>query len=158
RGGGFSGDVTVGVEGVPAEIDVTSHVETPERTRLDIHGRSVMAARAMTIVGTSGNASPRAVVTVAVDPLPGSLDPAFGDGGLVPLFGVSAFTQAGFDTKGRIVAIDSPMGIVRYLPDGGPDTTFGDGGAAPLEPKTLVGLLGEPSFDDATRITLASSA
>ena len=59
---------------------------------------------------------------------PGSLDPAFGNGGKVLTPGGGA-TDAILQSNGDIV-VSGGFGVARYLPTGKLDTTFGSGGLA----------------------------
>lgn len=65
----------------------------------------------------------------------GTLDPAFGVGGVVRSSPPAAFFQAGvLQADGRIVVVGSDaalddMVVFRYLPSGAPDPSFGAGGA-----------------------------
>ena len=68
----------------------------------------------------------------------GSLDPSFGEGGVVKtdLGGDEQVNAITIDSEDRIIAggtiltRDGPVRLVRYLPDGSLDPSFGDGGVA----------------------------
>lgn len=65
----------------------------------------------------------------------GGLDPAFGDGGLVTEPSSTSYGAVAYDLtldgEGRVLAggvVDYQAAIVRYIPDGSFDSSFGDGG------------------------------
>lgn len=75
----------------------------------------------------------RSAISIAA---PGALDPSFGSGGIA-VGPVGYFTDAGLQSDGAIVAVGSDPRIQLFTvfrivlrPDGGLDTTFGEGGAA----------------------------
>jgi uncharacterized delta-60 repeat protein len=65
----------------------------------------------------------------------GTLDPSFGTGGIATLPTAAYLNSVAIDSQGRIVALgDRPAGdsyrfvLMRFLSDGGPDPSFGNGG------------------------------
>jgi uncharacterized delta-60 repeat protein len=65
----------------------------------------------------------------------GTLDPSFGTGGIATLPTPAYLTSVAIDSQGRIVALGSrPAGdgyrfvVMRFLSDGSPDPSFGNGG------------------------------
>ena len=67
---------------------------------------------------------------------PGDLDPTFGVGGIVRtelfsnLTGTREAKDIAIQSDGKYVVVGSGLGVVRYMPDGQIDPTFGFGGAA----------------------------
>jgi uncharacterized delta-60 repeat protein len=90
-------------------------------------------------VGAGGaGASPEDVILARLT-ADGLFDPNFGDGGMVrdaPEGEPAALADLAIDDQGRIVVAGivagRNMGLIRYLPDGARDTSFGNGGAAKL--------------------------
>ena len=78
--------------------------------------------------------------TAAAQAAPGALDPTFGSGGVVLTdLGTATFEGLEVQPDGKVVALDSGFDpqlyqrVLRFLPDGTPDTSFGgDGVAEPL--------------------------
>ena len=74
---------------------------------------------------------------------PGSLDPSFGKGGVVITNGFGTPSRAILQSNGDIlVTVNSstggPSGVLRYLPDGSLDSSFGSGGFAAITSSTLL--------------------
>ena len=72
---------------------------------------------------------------------PGSLDPTFGNGGLVVTNGHGTPGDAVLQSNGDILVTvggGGAGGVLRYLPSGKLDTTFGSGGFAPISSSALI--------------------
>lgn len=97
---------------------------------IDPQGRIVVAG---TTTSFDGIGSAIALARFLPD---GTPDPSFGEGGQVETrLGLSGATDAAFDPAGRIVVVGSGQRaghllptVVRYLPNGDLDPSFGDGG------------------------------
>src|ERR1700749_5281276 len=89
------------------------------------------AATARTAPAAAGRSAEAILVKAqaAAASTPGSLDPAFGNGGKVLAPGGGA-TDAILQPNGDIV-VSTGSGVARFLPTGKLDATFGSGGLAP---------------------------
>lgn len=79
----------------------------------------------------------------AASAAPGSLDPSFGKGGVVITNGFGTPSDAILQPNGDIlVTVNSntggPSGVLRYLPNGSLDSSFGTGGFAAITSSTLL--------------------
>jgi uncharacterized delta-60 repeat protein len=91
------------------------------------------------VVGTQARA-PVGRATVARFDASGSLDAAFGTGGTLLDARITTVTDATVDGLGRVVVLGTRVDVnvgqrtiaLRFLADGTPDATFGDGGAVDL--------------------------
>jgi uncharacterized delta-60 repeat protein len=61
----------------------------------------------------------------------GSLDPSFGEGGVVISSELQPFTAVALQPNGRILVTSVPGELSRFLPNGKLDPSFGSGGIAP---------------------------
>ncbi|MBV8987575.1 MAG: hypothetical protein JO372_03340 [Solirubrobacterales bacterium] len=71
---------------------------------------------------------------------PGSLDPTFGNGGTVVTNGDGTPADAVLQANGDILVTvggSTTSGVLRYLPDGKLDTTFGTNGFAPISSSSM---------------------
>jgi uncharacterized delta-60 repeat protein len=103
-------------------------------TRLTLALAGLLAAAAFALTTTTAHAQP------------GALDPTFGSGGLVlsdlDTVKGSSIEDVKVQSDGKIVALEHGYSnanhLLRYLPDGTPDPSFGNGGVAPV-PSSISG-------------------
>jgi uncharacterized delta-60 repeat protein len=104
------------------------------------------------VVAGGGSAWPTAKFIIARYTVNGSLDSSFGaSGAVVRDFGDGGYAdELALQPDGRILADVTTRGLVRLLPDGAEDTTFGSNGAVP-DQIVAAGILIRPN----TKIVLA---
>lgn len=84
-----------------------------------------------------------AVLPSAASAAPGGLDPSFGHGGIVITNGFGTPSDAILQSNGDILvtvnsSVGGPSGVLRYLPSGALDPSFGSGGFAAINPSSLL--------------------
>ncbi|MBV9338164.1 MAG: hypothetical protein JO243_19930 [Solirubrobacterales bacterium] len=112
--------------------------------------------------------APLTAIAVTVAPpaasaAPGSLDPSFGRGGIVITNGFGTPSDAILDrNKDILVTVNSnnggPNGVLRYLPNGALDSTFGRGGFAALPSGNLIATASGIAVQSDGNIVVSSSA
>jgi hypothetical protein len=125
-----------------------------------------VSADGSVLVAAHSDTSPAGLRLVRLT-VAGKPDAAFGSGGVVvPGTGDDTPTAIVRDGEGRIVLptlrvtpFDRPVGaVVRLLPDGSPDTSFGDGGRASLPPALILAFGGGAVVRPDGGITVGGSA
>jgi uncharacterized delta-60 repeat protein len=125
----------------------------------------LLLAGTLIVLGSSVGLVEPAVGAVPASELPsGALDPSFASGGvLATMFGTTPADEYGTDAAiqpdGKIVVLTTSGDadyLSRYLPNGEPDTTFGDNGSVTL-PSTRLSSYSAITLDTTGRIVVAGS-
>jgi uncharacterized delta-60 repeat protein len=115
---------------------------------------SLDATGAAAYVGGGGATAGEVVRVTAA----GALDAAFGNNGIVDVgSGAASITALALQHDGNLVVAGAPALVVRMLPTGMPDASFGSGGAASLGATSMASIVGVAIAPDG-RIVVAGNS